>query len=312
MVMKYYKTFDILKYILAMLVVSAHCGLFEERCALYEFYSHVTECAVPTFFSLSAYLFYSRIQNNENGNREILMHVMKRLSILYIIWIVLMLPISIPEFFMKATWKELLYAIPFRSSFGGYWFIKALVINTALVYLFRKHLWVCSILSTIVYLFFAYDYMYGNISDKIHPYYTFFYHTYAFSFGALIAKYSKEINQRVDSVCPFIIALVSMFALSFIVEFRVISKLAYPILLTLLALKIKIDVDIEKCKAFRNDSILYYMLHFSLIYMLNHIFTIQVNSILRFLMIYSFLVGVCAIIRECEKIPQFSFLRYLR
>lgn len=69
-----------------MLVVSAHCGLFEERCALYEFYSHVTECAVPTFFSLSAYLFYSRIQDNENGNREILMHVMKRLSILYIIY----------------------------------------------------------------------------------------------------------------------------------------------------------------------------------------------------------------------------------
>ena len=310
--MEYYKTFDVLKYILAVLVVSAHCNLFEENVFLYETYSHVTECAVPTFFSLSAFLFYCRIKGNINGGRDILVHTIKRLSVLYVIWSVLMLSISIPEFFMKATWKELLYVIPFRSSFWGYWFIKALVINTALVYFLRKHLCVCTILSTIVYLFFAYDYVYGSISGKIHPYYTFFYHTYAFSFGALIAKYSERIIHWINSVYILVIALVLMFAMSFIVEMRVISKFVYPILLTLLALKMTIKIDQKKCKSFRNDSILYYMLHFSIIYIMNQILPMPINSIIRFLIVYSLLVGVCFILRESEKIPQLKFLRYLR
>ena len=309
---QYYKTLDVLKYVLAILIVSVHCNLFEENVLLHNFYLHVVECAVPTFFCISAFLFFRKIIDNPNEGKMKFLHSIKRLFTLYGIWIVLMLPISIPEFFMKATFKEILYVIPFRSSFSVYWFIKALIINVSLIYFLRKHLFACALISSLIYFYFAFDYIYGNLSDRIHPYYAFFYHTYAFVFGALIAKYENDLPNCFNNKYIIMVALVIVFIFSFIGNCRVVSKLLYPILLTLLALKTSVKIGFSKCRNMRTDSILFYMIHFSLVYIITQKFQIQIISVFRFMIVLTLLLIICAFYRFLERKTGAKFLRYLR
>ena len=154
---------DILKYVMALLIVAGHCNLFEEWTDFYYAFAHVTEIAVPTFFAISAYLFFRKLEASPEESNKIYNHTIRRLLIFFAIWYILMLPYSIPNFFMKATFKELLFVIPFGCAFWGYWFIKALIINTAILYFCRgrKSLIICTIISLMVY-YMCYFSVIGN------------------------------------------------------------------------------------------------------------------------------------------------------
>ena len=254
---------DILKYVMALLIIAGHSNLFEEWGGLYAAFAHITEIAVPTFFAISAYLFFSKLEAMPNDANNIFKHTMRRLLIFFVIWYVLMLPYSIPNFFMKANLKELLFVIPFGCAFWGYWFIKALIINTLILYLCRgkRSLIVCAIISLAVYLWGGYDYMYGTLAQKLHPYYTFYYHTIAFSIGALMARYKCQDFKKYNMV--LITAVVLIFLASFIPVIRVLSKIAYPFFLISIFLNIK-NGNMDVCKKMRGMSILYYRIIFGM------------------------------------------------
>lgn len=67
----YYPGLDIIKYIMAILIVAAHCSLFVENERLYDVFAHVTETAVPTFFAISAYLTFSKIVSYPKDSKRI-------------------------------------------------------------------------------------------------------------------------------------------------------------------------------------------------------------------------------------------------
>lgn len=304
---------DILKYVMALLIVAGHCELFVEWLNLYDAFAHVTEIAVPTFFAISAYLFFRKLEAAPEESNIIFKHSMRRLLIFFVIWYLLMLPYSIPNFYMKANIKEILFVIPFGCAFGGYWFIKALIINTVILFLCRgkKSLIICAFISLMIYLWGGYDYMYGTLTHKLHPYYTFYYHTIAFTIGALMARYQCLVPKINNTI--LIIAVVLIFWASFFPNIRVLSKIMYPLFLINIFLNVK-NGDIDACKKMRGMSILYYTMHFGFIFLYNYLFQIHElfsNSIIRYIIIVMLITIFSLTILYLEEKEHFAFLKYL-
>ena len=63
-------------------------------------------------------MFFNKLEAIPNEANSIFKHTIRRLLIFFAIWYILMLPYSIPNFFMKATFKELLFVIPFGLVFS--------------------------------------------------------------------------------------------------------------------------------------------------------------------------------------------------
>lgn len=310
--LSYLPGLDILKCVMALLIVAGHCELFVEWPDMFDSFAHVAEIAVPTFFAISSFLFFSKLEAMPNESYKIFKHTIKRLLIFFAIWYILMLPYSIPNFFMKANIKEILFVVPFSCAFGGYWFIKALIINTVILYICRgrNSLIICTIISLMIYLWGGYDYMYGTLAHKLHPYYTFYHHTIAFSIGALMTRYQRFVPKN-KSVLVIVVFLI--FVASFIPDIRVLSKIVYPFFLISIFLTVK-NGNIDACKKMRGLSILYYTMHFILIFLYNYLFQgneIFSNSIIRYIIIVMLITIISLIILYLEQKTYFSFLKYL-
>lgn len=307
---KYFPGIDILKYIMALLIVATHSQLFHEWEWLQEVFAHLTDIAVPTFFAISAYLFFTKLDNPTFNEGATIKRMLKRLIIIFIVWYVIMLPMTYIRFFSAATLKEIIWAGLLGCTFSGYWFLKALIINIAIVSLCRgrKKMFVCTFFSTLVYLFFAYDYLHGSLSTRIHPYYSFYYHTVFFSIGALLARYENYIQQHSPSKTILIILLFLAFFISFIPNFRIFSKLVYPIVLVRLSLSYK-GKHLEWYKHMRISSILYYMLHFTVIFIITD--NCSMNSISLYITVLLIVTILSELIIHLESKAPFAFLKYL-
>ena len=193
----YFPGLDLLKFILAIMIVAAHCRLFEEFTDLKVLADRLFSIAVPLFFAMSAFFFVRKIDAMEEvDKRRQFKKTIKRLAILFAIWYVLMLPMTWFKWWSIATLKETVYAVFLSCTFNGYWFIKALIINTAILYLCRDR-WSMILLSAVsfaLYLLFAYNYIYHYLPIEFSPYYSFYYHTSFFCIGAMMARYYDKIR----------------------------------------------------------------------------------------------------------------------
>lgn len=313
--MKYYPWLDVLKYAMAILIVATHCNLFQEWPAVAEIFGHIAEVAVPTFFGASAFLFFSKLDGTPAAEQGTLFrHTIQRLCIFFVVWYVLMLPYSIPHFFMKLTiWKEYVMLLLHGCAFSGYWFIKALIFNTIIVYLCRgrRMLWVCLVLASAIYLMFAFNYVHPFIPKEVHPYFAFYYHTYAFVLGALLARYSNSLRRYLHTFGGGVLLCVVVLLLGFVSPYtRVISKLFYPILLPMSVLLINRPLSPETSKKMRVYSTLYYVSHFIVIFGLREMCPDMLSPV-QFVIVLIIVTVFAAMVTYLEKKQGFKFLSYL-
>ncbi len=161
-----YNAIDILKLVLAILVVIIHSGIDKT------FLSPVLRTAVPLFFIISSYFFFSKIKKagSEKEKNKALFHTVKRNLLLYLIWSVVQLPLVIfmrgyhHDFFPDGAWaavKDILLG----SGFTGSWYIVALVIGLVAVFLLSKKIpsiWL-AILMLPIYILCCLTTNYGNL-----------------------------------------------------------------------------------------------------------------------------------------------------
>ena len=125
---------DILKFIMSFLVVATHTGLLSG--ALFP----VTRLAVPIFFVLSAYFFYSKA-NKLSGKQAASYfkgwsaHLLK----MYAFWFVLLLPLTVYigkyyELSFFSAILKMLKNLLFSSTFQSSWFLSALLIGNCIVF----------------------------------------------------------------------------------------------------------------------------------------------------------------------------------
>ena len=319
----YYPGLDLLKFILALLIIAAHCNLAAESSLLKELIGKITSIAVPLFFAISSFLFFGKIdQMEEAGQRPYLNKTIKRLLILFILWYALMFPMTWQRFWRLATLKESVYAILLSCSFNGYWFIKALIINTILLFLCRrgKGLVVFSAIALLVYLFWSYNYVYEYVSIPFSPYYSFYYHTAYFCSGALLARYYDKLSLiRIPSgilIIIYLVVLLGSFFMPIGPIYRLISVfLIFPVFE-------RMSIQCDSLFTFRKMSIILYMVQFLLIWLYGRfsdslfaddsLMYITLHfSLVRYLIVTMTAIAIAGLILWLEKKPRLSFLSFL-
>jgi len=128
---------DIAKFVGAILVVAIHTHPLRYGSTLDYYFNCLCRIAVPFFFVSTSYFFYSG-----GGNIE---KYVKRMLILYTLWFIIELPLTIKVFFYDTDYSfklNLLYFIRglfVNNTFFASWFLTASVESMILVYLLRNH-----------------------------------------------------------------------------------------------------------------------------------------------------------------------------
>lgn len=136
---KEYNSLDILKFVLSIFVLIIHSEIDKT------YISPLLRTAVPLFFLISSYLFFSKVSrlSDEKEKRFALKHLIKRNLLLYLFWVILQLPLIIYgqhfhiDFFTKGIWNAL-KIILLGQSFTGSWYIIALVIGCIIIFFASK------------------------------------------------------------------------------------------------------------------------------------------------------------------------------
>ena len=132
---------DLLKFILSFVIVAIHTQLFDPY--LYPW----LRLAVPLFFIVSSYLFFSKINACTSNNEKLIAlknFVLRNLK-LYAFWFVVLFPFNIflRGWFDNGFWSGLLNIIQgffLGSTFVASWFIMALIIGVTVIFFASKKL----------------------------------------------------------------------------------------------------------------------------------------------------------------------------
>lgn len=133
------KKFDILKLVLAVLIVAIHSSVAGM------WFRPVLRLAVPLFFMISSYLFFSKQRSLSTlaERKRGLLKYAKRILTLYLFWFVLLLPFTIYyrqwyESFSLATILEIARGFLFGSTFIASWFLMASLTGVVIVWLLAR------------------------------------------------------------------------------------------------------------------------------------------------------------------------------
>lgn len=317
---KVYFGFDLLKYLMSLLIVATHSQLFVENNCIYNIASIIYSMAVPTFFSLSTYFYSKKLYSAETSNEawQICKKDVLRLIILGLFWFIVEMPMTWDTFISIANWKECIVSFLILDPARGLWFIKALIINKIILFVFRNHLKSLSMVSLILFILFSLGYtpLLNNFSNTLHSYFNFYFHTFFCCIGALHIKYKQISSIRFNLLSLFIILIFSWHIYNYdyaIIAWRIIS----PLFLMNVFLHLK--EPSEKIKPFyiflRKVSIMFYFLHFNFLWIYNDVmslnnFTVLSFSIVRYIVILTCCFITSIIILQIENNRYFKILRY--
>lgn len=132
--------FDVLKIILALMVVFLH-----GKVLLNEIYPWV-RIAVPLFFIMSSYFLFSKLNKEKDtiNKKEIIKTFIKRNLKLYLIWFIILLPVTLANrkyfinFSVPHGLLHMLKDFLISSTFASSWYIMSLVEGVILVYFGSK------------------------------------------------------------------------------------------------------------------------------------------------------------------------------
>lgn len=138
--LKEYNTIDVLKFVLSVFVMLIHSGI--DKTIL----SPLLRIAVPLFFIVSAYFFFSKARNSPDRavKRKMLKRFVERNVLLYLFWAVLQAPLLI---FMRGYQNDFFYSgavsivkdIIVGDGFTGSWYIIASVLAMLLLSICSKY-----------------------------------------------------------------------------------------------------------------------------------------------------------------------------
>lgn len=158
---RYIVGFDILKILMAFVIVSLHSGVSKEMVQpIAAWCLNIQNLAVPVFFVLSSYLFFDKFFSSGRDDTKALWRYERRLFVLYIIWSVIMIPITLfLHHYQAQGLMGLLYWIKdffFDYTFYASWFFGALLVGMPIVFLLRNHPWIIVALSLVLYVVFTF------------------------------------------------------------------------------------------------------------------------------------------------------------
>lgn len=339
--MKKYDILDIVKFILSIMIVAIHSGIFP-----YVLYPWL-RLAVPLFFMISSFLIFSKVNNSPNNKKWIILkkYVMRLLKY-YLFWFIVLIPITI---FARQNWysfglvKGIFITIRetlFCSSFLASWFIVAAIYATLIIAKLSER-----INKKILLLIFIFIYIvcclrssYFNWFEKI-PYIKYYF-SYEKIFTSPVLSFpvaliwvfiGKYFADKDDVIIQQIsirknIMLIILFSILLYLEWIFVINLngtfnndcylfLVPLSFLIFSLIIKINIKLKNSVRFRVMSSIIYPLHSSVIVVLKFILNKFIfNSVVINLISFIFALLCCyvvfLIITKLENKKYFRLLKY--
>lgn len=171
---------DVLKFVLALFVIVRHCGqvFFEPNETFYLVFTDViSPIAVPLFFMLSGYLFFSKEATVKRLGRQVL-----RIAKLYLVWTVIYTPFILKSLLHRTlSIYEFIKNFFFSGSYYHLWFLPALIVALVFVYFLRYYLGsrvsfgICLLLFIIGLFGDTYTFLLNDIAKEyLHRYIYYF------------------------------------------------------------------------------------------------------------------------------------------
>ena len=338
---------DIVKLIMALLVIVIHKPVFYNEFLNYISGNIICSVAVPFFFAASSYFFFRKINRDKNDNVKLL-NFEKRLFKLYLIWTIIYLPCIFVKYNtgnyeslnLKLFLGQLLLTVKnffLSTSFVHLWYVNALMLSVAIIFFLYKKLdyrAICilcvmaAIFSRSIVLFCPDD----SFVSKVYGYFPevikkTLEEGLLFTSGGLllsqIGAEKKKIGYGVSAAVISMILLVSFGALNFRAENKVIE-----ILLQLLAfinasalLSVCLGIELKPSKAYGVIRKYSTLIYFSHLLMMSEVFRFLAfktgitaftnNNPLIYLITLTVSVIVSTLIIFLSKKEKLSFLKNL-
>ena len=328
--MKQKSSFDIAKVILSVFIVAIH------TMGKYGPYP-ILRIAVPVFFMVSGYLFFSKYNATEM-KVSVLYSFIKRNLELYAFWFIALLPIFIQGFsFDMMGVAKIIVRFLVGSTFASSWYLMALVIGVCLVFYSNKISGGQIVLMLFAVGSFCLCCLFSNYRNLLTEQSVLFklllaypgtiYNSFPVSLiwiiiGKKFADY-EYIHGLSKAIYPkwYIILGVSLALL--IVEYLIVAQLnscvdndcyfmLLPVCASLFGIILNINIDWKYAKIARKASTIVYCLHGSVAIVLKGVFVVNAMSdalLLFLLTLVLCLLGVLVIL-ILEKIPCFKWLKY--
>ncbi|BBK21228.1 hypothetical protein Aargi30884_01310 [Amedibacterium intestinale] len=220
---KNYYALDVAKFISAFLVICIHTAPLATISldANFILVQIIARLAVPLFFIISGFLFFTKINTNREWNdaenRYQLKHYLYRIFKIYIIWTILYLPFSYllirgqNDFGMALA--QYIKDFFFNGSYYHLWFLPALLFGMCIVYFLRSHFSMRMTIgiSMVLYLIGMAGNIYPEVLESIpgistvYDAYTsifsttrngFFFAPIFLSLGAYYAQHRREVSHN--------------------------------------------------------------------------------------------------------------------
>lgn len=330
-------TFDILKYVLSLMIIAIHTQLFPML--LYPW----LRIAVPLFFILSSYLFFSKSKKQEEHKKNVLVHkyIFKNIKY-YFFWFILFFPITI---YMRRDWynasigKLILNIISnslFSSTFIASWFIVASIWGVFLLSKTENIKRIYIVISVIIIYFLCcirssyYSCFAGNkiINETVSIYESIF-TSPVFSFPiALFWMYIGKLFAEIESskkFYSFCILGIPIFSLALFLEWKFVFILngsfnndcyfmLAPLCICIFGIILNCKITFKYAKTLRKVSTISYPLHATLIPCIGFILEMLNIHTSNQLILFFIVILLCHIstylILKLENKKYWKFLRY--
>lgn len=141
---KYYPSLDICKYICCVLVLVIHTFPFRFNFWLDGGTGLITRFANPSFFAISSFLLFSKINNTDKAmQKNYLLKQLKRILQMYLLWTALYFVILLPENIANGNVMNIgwyISSLLLKGIVNYLWYFPALALGLAVVYLLSKWL----------------------------------------------------------------------------------------------------------------------------------------------------------------------------
>lgn len=317
---------DILKFVMALLVVAIHAEAVNDISGLYEVASPLINCAVPVFFVISAYLVFRKIRvGSVTPPYSSLIHFTKRLALLYVFWMVVQLPLVLhTRHYMEMNLLGFIYNfildITLRSTFHGAWFLSALVVGVWITYIASK--WVGDKIIWIVpFLLAMYVYHANELPVEyqgiwnwynnhiVNPQNSFPVSLFWISLGYIMAN--PKVKSRYEKLKACYVLLAFLAAWIFCVFG---GDLRFLMVISLFVVSFNLKTEYKPVyKIMRQSSILIFILHFVFIGIFRLVLP-DVACLQHGLILYGVLIVLCLlssiVILRLKGYKYFSWLKY--
>ncbi|WP_244087004.1 acyltransferase [Companilactobacillus sp. RD055328] len=328
-----YDAIDLMKFVAAIFIIGIHTAAFTDFSPLLNtvFFQWVGRLALPLFFVSSGFLLSKKIQKHKESTREIVVSYAKKVSLLYIFWLV---------FNWKWVWDSwfansensfsnnivhFIAEIIFQSTFNGSWYLASCIFSALLYFIVLKEYTIKTrvIVTAIIFLavatfslrlnngmiLFMKNVMYLPVSVFVGPIY--------FAIGDVIAHDTVEnIKANISMYWLGLLAAVLLWGAELIVKKDILISTdqlyIYPILVYFIfSLVLVADIHIPYAYEMRKLSSIMYLSHFSFIF-LNHGFLqslhLPATVIFELTLIETIIFGI--LILKLRKVEEFKWIKY--